>query len=161
MSPELIGVLGLGVAGLGVIIMLLLTTTHRLGQRIDNAESRTSQSFDNLESRMEHRMDELERRQEQRLNEMEIRIDSRMNDLEKRQEQRFDKLETRLSITMMRSWQRCGNAWPTWTDCARPFSKTPSVSVRPVTRPPNTHQSTQIQPTESSPPNLAQRKEYV
>ena len=107
MSPDMIAVLGVGFAALSVVVTLMLTTTHRLGQRIDNAESRTSQRFDSLESRVEHRMNDFETRMEQRMNDLEIRIeqrlneqenrmDQRLNEMERRQEQRFDKLESHL-----------------------------------------------------------------
>jgi uncharacterized coiled-coil protein SlyX len=58
MSPELIGILSVGVA----LAALVFTSMHRMDKRIDALETRVDKRIDALEARIDKRIDALEAR---------------------------------------------------------------------------------------------------
>ena len=84
MTPELIAILGVGVAGLsmaGMLITLMLRMERRLEQRIDRVEDRFDRRFDGVESRfdrVDERFDRLEERL-QRLEQGQSRIEGELS----------------------------------------------------------------------------------
>jgi uncharacterized coiled-coil protein SlyX len=73
MTPELIGILTVGVAVVGVLLVLarmVMDTSRRLEQRFNRMEAR----MDGSEARMEARMDGLEARMEARMDRIETQM---------------------------------------------------------------------------------------
>ncbi len=68
MSPELIGILTVGVA----VIAVILTALQRIDKRFERVESR----IDALEERMDRRIDTLEERMDKRIDGVEVRLAS-------------------------------------------------------------------------------------
>ena len=68
MSPELIGILTVGVA----VIAVILTALQRIDKRFERMERR----IDALEERMDRRIDALEERVDKRIDGVEVRIAS-------------------------------------------------------------------------------------
>ena len=83
MTPELIAILAVGVAVVGLIL---------------NGQAQTNRRLDALERRMEGRMDALEQRMEGRMDAIEQRVSA----FELQVNQRFDRLEARLAALEQR-----------------------------------------------------------
>ncbi len=83
MTPELIAILVVGVAVVGLIL---------------NGQAQTGRRLDALERRMEGRMDALEQRMEARVDALEQRLSA----FELQVNQRFDRLEARLAALEQR-----------------------------------------------------------
>ena len=93
MSPELIGILSVGVAIAAAIIVAI----QRFDKRIETLEARVDSRIDTLETRMNDRIDTLEARIDNRIDTLEARINDRMGTLEARMDKRSDALEARMA----------------------------------------------------------------
>jgi hypothetical protein len=94
MTPELIAILSVGATVLGVgvgLLAVLLTTTHRINQRIDRMENRMDARFDSAEARTDARFNSMDAR----FDSAEAHTDARFNSAETRTGSRFDGLDTR------------------------------------------------------------------
>ena len=88
MSPELIGIIGVGLMMAG----LVFTLYTRQDRRMDRMEIR----MDRMEERMNQRMDRMEEQMNQRFDRMEEQNTQRFNRMEEQNTQRFDAMGTRL-----------------------------------------------------------------